>query len=615
MSHMQRPRTSQSVAWGTGVALVLFIAIAIASTQTPGDDGSEWVERTLASMSLEERVGQLVVPSFNAVFTSTTSEAFEELVALVRDHHVGGVHVFGGRQRVPAVRLNPTYARVTLGDALVAATTLNLLQREAAVPLLGSADFESGVGFRMRGATLFPRAMAFGATDDESLAYEAGRITAVEGRALGVQVNFAPVVDVNNNPRNPVINTRSYGASPELVSRLASAYIRGLQQGGMIATAKHFPGHGDTDVDTHLGLARVPHPRERWERVEWAPFRASIDAGVGALMTGHVEVPALDPREATPASFSRPAVEEFLRGTAGFAGLVYTDSMSMRAVMDLLSPGEAAVRALDAGNDIILHSPDPVAAIEAIRGAVARGEISAERLEASVRRVLHAKARLRLHQERLVDLEQIPALLGGREHRAVAATVAERAVTLVRDARNQVPLPAGRDASVLYLSVLDYPSNWGIGAPSRAFIPELQRRWPRVTAIEVSDRTSPTDLDMVQDEVSRHDVVIAGVFVRAASGSGRMDLAAPLVELLQEVADRTADSGQPFVTVLLGNPYIASALPRVPALLLTYDYSEHAEVAAVRALAGEAAIRGRLPIVLPDIGEVGEGLSRPGPGR
>ncbi len=590
------------------------LLVGAASTQAPNDAPTEWVERTLASMSLEERIGQLVVPSFESVFTSTDSEPFEELRALVRDSHVGGVHVFGGRQRAPDVRLNPTYATVTLGDPLAAAATFNLLQREAEVPLLGSSDFESGVGFRMRGATLFPRAMAFGAAGDEGLAYEAGRITATEGLALGVHVNFAPVVDVNNNPRNPVINTRSFGEDPTLVSRLATAYIRGLQQGGMIATAKHFPGHGDTSVDTHLGLARVPHARERWEQVEWVPFQASIASGVGALMTGHVEVPALDPRSAMPASFSRPAVEDYLRGAAGFTGLIYTDSMSMGAIVDLMSPGEAAVRAIDAGNDVVLHSPDPRAAITAIRVALDRGELSATRLEASVRRVLHAKARLGLHRERLVNLEDIPARVGGRTHREVAAEVARRAVTLVRDERREVPLPAARDASVLYLSVLDYPSSWGTGAASRAFIPELRRRWSRVTAIEVSDSTSATDLDMVRGEVARHDAIVAGVFVRTASGSGRMDLAPALVALLEEVADRTATSGQPFVTVLLGNPYVATALPRVPAVLLTYDHSEHAETAAVRALAGEAAITGRLPIGLPGIAEAGESLTRPGPG-
>lgn len=594
-----------------GVTLCTFFLTASGSTQVIDTEGAAWVRDTLAGMSLDQRIGQLVVPSFEADFGSTDSDRFDELMGLVRDQQVGGIHVFGARQVVPAVRLNPTYARVILGDPLAAGATLNRLQQAARVPLLATADFESGVGFRMRGATLFPRAMAFGAAGDEQLAFEAGRITAIEGRALGVHVNFAPVVDVNNNPRNPVINTRSFGEDPALVSRLAAAYIRGLRQGGMLSSAKHFPGHGDTDVDTHLGLARVPHDRARWERVEWAPFRASIDAGVDSLMTGHIEIPALDPGDPIPATLSRASVEGFLRGEVGFDGVIFTDSMSMAAVASLMDPGEAAVQAIAAGNDVVLHSPDPVAAVAALRSAVAQGRLSEARVAASAERVLRAKASVGLHRERRVNLDEMAVHVGGRVHERVATEVAERALTLLRDERTDVPLRLAPDASLLYLSVLDYPSNWGTGAPSRAIIPELQRRWPRTTAIEVSDETHLSDFDPIVAEADGYDAVVLGVFVRTASGSGRMDLAEPVTALIETLGARAVASGRPLVAVLFGNPYVATALPHVPAVLLAFDYSAHAEAAAVRALAGETSIGGRLPISLPGQGAVGFGLTRP----
>jgi beta-N-acetylhexosaminidase len=584
--------------------------MAAATAPRTQDGDAAWVRDTLASMRVAELAGQLVVPSFESDYLSVDSDRFDELLALVRDHHVGGIHVFGGRQPVPRVLLNRTYGSVTLGDPLVAATLLNRLQRASAVPLLVSGDFESGVGFRMRGATLFPRAMAFGAAGDERLAREAGRITAVEGRALGVHVNFAPVVDVNSNPKNPVINTRSFGEDPAAVARLASAYVRGLREGGMLATVKHFPGHGDTDVDTHLGLATIGHSRERWEQVEWQPFRATIDAGADAVMTAHVEIPALDPGPPMPATLSEAVVGGFLRNEAGFDGLVFTDSMSMQAVADLWSPGEAAVRAIQAGNDVVLHSPDPVAAIGAIGAAIESGAIDRGQVQRSVQRLLEAKARLGLHRTATVDVEAIADRVGGRAHRAVASEVAQRAVTLVRDERTGVPLAVARDASMLNLSVLDYPGNWGIGAPSRAVIPELQARWPDVTAIELSDQTPPADLELVRREAERYDAIVAGVFVRAASGSGRMDLDPRLVALLEDLARRSASRGQPFATVLFGNPYVAAALPSVPVLLATYDYSEHAEAAAVAGLAGEAPIGGRLPIAVPGVAPTGHGLVR-----
>jgi beta-N-acetylhexosaminidase len=572
--------------------------------------GERWVQATIKKMTLDQKVGQLIVSSFESTFVPTDSDAYDALVRIIHEAHVGGFHVFGGSERAPSVLLNPTYGTVTLGQPLEAASLLNRLQTISPLPLLNTADFEAGVGFRIAGATAFPRAMAFGAAGDDRLAFEAGRVTAAEARALGVHVNFAPVVDVNNNPRNPVINTRSFGEDPARVGALASAYARGLRSGGVLATLKHFPGHGDTDVDSHLGLPIITHPRERLEQIEWQPFRAAIAADAAAVMSAHIEMPALDPSKGIPTTLSRPIVTGVLRDTLGFRGLIYTDSMEMQGVTAQFSPAEAAVRAIKAGNDVVLHSPDDVAAFQGLKAAVEKGDIPIAQIDASVARILRAKAVAGLNKTKLVNLDGIAATVGSRGHKAVARDVSQRSLTLIKDERSSVPLIASRDGQILYLSVLDYPSGWRIAAPSRSFIPALRERWPNVTAIELSDRTSPSEIELVRSMAPRFDAIVASVFVRAASASGRMDLAPPLVRLLQDLARSTARSKQPYVAVLFGNPYTATFLPELPAMLLTYDFYDLAEESAVRALAGEAPIAGRLPIGLPGLFAAGHGLNR-----
>jgi beta-N-acetylhexosaminidase len=571
----------------------------------------KWVESTLRRMNLDEKVGQMIVSSAFSGFLSTDSQTFDDLSRIVRDYHIGGIHLFGATEAAPPVLLNPTYGTVILGQPLEAASILNRLQAVAAQPLLNSADFETGVGFRIAGATTFPRAMAFGAARDEKLAYEAGRVTGEEARALGVHVNFAPVVDVNNNARNPVINTRSFGEDPALVGRLASAYVRGLQSAGVIATLKHFPGHGDTDVDSHLGLPVIKQPRERLERVELPPFKAGIAAGADAIMTGHIEMPAFDPAPNTPTTLSQPIVSGMLRKDLGFNGLIYTDSMGMQGVTAMYSSGEAAVRAVIAGNDVVLHSPDDGAAFAGIRDAVKAGRIPEAQINASVERILRAKAAAGLHRSKLVSLDAVPAIVGTRANQAIADQVSERSITLVKDAPGQVPLRVPAAAQVLYLSVLDYPLGWRIAAPSRTFIPELRKRWPNVTSIELSDRTTAAEIELVRAMAPRFDAIVASVFVRAASASGRMDLAPPLQRLMQDLARQATAANRPFITTFFGNPYVAMFLPELPVMLLTYDFYDRAEASAVRAIAGEAAIAGRLPIALPGLFDQGIGLDRP----
>jgi beta-N-acetylhexosaminidase len=631
------------------VFLLLVLGLAgLVSGQTaqPALDreAQRWIDGVIKTMTLEEKVGQVLMPSFESTYLPTDSDAFRRLTEYVRSYHVGGFIVFGASQSAPAVALNPTYASVILGHPLAAATTINRLQRLSKLPLLTAADFETGVGMRMAGGTQFPRAMAFGATGDPALAERAGLATAREGRALGIHVNFAPVADVNNNARNPVINTRSFGERPASggagsVPDMVSAYVRGLQRGGMLATLKHFPGHGDTDVDSHIGLPVVPHARERLDAIELPPFRAGTAAGAGAVMTAHISMPSIDP-SGVPVTFSERAVGGLLRRDLGFDGLVFTDSMTMHAVTKMASPGDGAVRAFLAGHDMVLHTPDVGAAHEALLAAARSGKIPMERLEESLRRILSAKARLGLHRARLIDVEKVPDVVGTREHRGIAREVSERSVTLLKDEHGALPLRLPADASVLYLSVLDYPSGWGIAAPARTFLPELRRRWPNVTAIELSDRSTPNEIDLVRASAARYDAIVVSIAVRTASFSGRMDLSPAIVGLLKglvPLASAGAGGGQargegeeemnrplqegargarkpiPLVTVFFGNPYQATFVPELPAVLLTYDFYDLAEATAVRALSGEIPMSGRLPISLPGLFEAGHGLERARP--
>ena len=545
-----------------------------------------------------------------STYMAADSAEFAAHASLVRDVHLGGFAAFGGIELVPQVMLNPTYGPTILGQPLELAATLNRLQGLATVPLLVAADFEHGLGMRINGGTKFPRAMAFGAAGDLGLVREAARISAQEARAIGVHVNFAPVADVNNNPRNPVINIRSFGEDPGRVGAMVRAAIDGFQAGGVVATLKHFPGHGDTAVDTHLGLAIVPHDRARLDRVELAPFRAGIAGGAAAAMVAHVEMPALDPRPG-PATFSAPIVTGLLRKELGFEGVIYTDSMLMDAVSKSLPPGEASVRAVEAGADVVLDPPDVRAAYAALNAAVASGRLQRARIEASVRRLLTHKARLGLHLARTVNLEAVMTSVGTRAGADTARNTSERALTLIRDDRSLVPLSTPRTGRVLYLSVLDYPSNWRIAAPSRTMIPELRTRWPSVTAVELSDHSTLEQLALVRALAVTHDAVVLGVFVRAASGSDRIDLAPPIVDLLNDLSRDTARRNQPLVAAFFGSPYVAVSAKSLPMALLTYDFGDAAESAAVRAMAGEIPLVGTLPVSLSEQLPVGFGMRRP----
>ncbi|HUP46227.1 MAG TPA: glycoside hydrolase family 3 N-terminal domain-containing protein [Thermoanaerobaculia bacterium] len=546
-----------------------------------------WVERTLRSMTVDEKIGQMLMGrSGPGAYRALDSDDLADARRAVTEYHVGSLH--GG-----------------IGEASSVALTLNELQKMAKIPLLTSANLEGGAGYVLYGATRMPLAMSMAATGDDQLVYEAARVTAREGRAAGINVNFYPVADVNNNPANPIINIRSFGEDPATVSRLVAIYIRGIQENGQIATAKHFPGHGDVAVDSHLAMPVLDVGRERLQAVELPPFRAAVEAGAGAFMTAHIWLPQLEPKEGMPATLSKPVLTDLLRKDLGFEGVLFTDSMGMRGVTSHFANDEATLLAVEAGADIIIGAPDLEASFRAMQQAVRSGRITEARLDESVRRVLRAKSTLGLHRNRLVDVNRLMQIAGTKEHRAVAQRIADHAITLVRDEKKILPLRPSPDLNVVQINLLDTRSGWREGPVGRILTAELRKRFPRATTVQIDDQSTPAEYDLVRKLASVADAVVVNGFVRVASYKGSIALNETQIALLRDLST----TEKPFVFHSFGSPFVLMHVPELPSYVVTYDISGTAELAAIKALTGEIPYRGRLPVNMPGLYPIGHGLT------
>src|SRR5271154_4075571 len=395
-------------------------------------DGEKWAEKTLRKLSLQEKVGQLFMIWVRAEFLNVESPEYLQLRDSMQKYHIGSFAM--------TVRWEPPF--LYRNQPYEAAMLLNRLQQDSRLPLLIAADFERGVSMRLHGATEFPHAMAFGAAGKTEYAEAFGRITAQESRAVGVHWNFFPDADVNSNPANPIINTRSFGEDPQQVGDLVTAYIKGARAGGMLTTVKHFPGHGDTATDSHLGVASVNGDRAHLDSIELPPFRQAISAGVDSVMVAHVTVPALDPDPNHVATISPAIVSDLLEKQLGFKGIIVTDALDMAGLTHLFANniGRAAVEAFKAGNDLLLIPADFPASYNAMLQAVQSGEISRERLDLSVLKILKTKASLGLQNARLVDVNALANLVSKPENLAFGQQVADAGVPLVRDNGRVLPL-------------------------------------------------------------------------------------------------------------------------------------------------------------------------------
>jgi beta-N-acetylhexosaminidase len=555
--------------------------------------GSGWTDSVMASMTLREKAAQIVWPSVFGDYVSGDSPQWQRLTQYIKQEKVGGF-------------------TISVGSPIEVAAKLNALQAMSNVPLLFGADLEAGAGFRARGgyfvpnaidlggASVFPPEMAIGATRDTTLAYEEGRLTALEGRALGIHIAYAPVLDVNNNPDNPVINTRSYGEDPALAARMGVAFIHGLQDHGMIATGKHFPGHGDTGVNSHLALPVVTVSRSRLDTVELVPFRAAVNAGVGAIMSFHGAMPALDSSN-VPGTLSAKVLTGLLRGEMGFKGIIISDAMDMRGVLDTYGADEAVKRAIAAGIDVLIQPLDVSKTIDAVLAGISEGRYTEARVDSSVRRVLETKRKLGLAQAKLVDINALRFLVGDSSSAQTARSVAEKSITLVRDSARQIPL-LGDSARVLSIT-LARRADLSAG---NAFNSELRQRLSKLRTEFVSTEDAALNYPRLLAAADSADVTIVSSYV----GQSWDATTASTPEAFTNFVHTLVQHGRKPIVVAFGNPYLLQQLPWLGTYLVAWGGFPVSQVAAARAMLGITAISGHLPISIPPSANRGTGEER-----
>jgi len=576
--------------------------------------GDKWASKTLHKLTVEEKIGQLFMIWCRASFLNVESPEYLEWLEAMRKYHVGSftmsVHVDG-----------PFLLRT---EPYEVAELLNRLQRESKLPLLFAADFERGLAMRLLGATNFPHAMAFGADGKIEDAETFGLITGQEARAIGVHWNFFPDADVNSNPANPIINTRSFGEDPKQVGDLVTAYIKGAHEAGMLTTVKHFPGHGDTATDSHLGVASVNGDRAHLDSIELPPFRQAIAAGVDSVMVAHVTVPALDSDLNHVASISPAVVSDLLEKQLGFKGLIVTDALDMAGLTHLFANdiGRAAVEAFKAGNDLLVIPPDLGASYESMLKAVRSGEISRERLDRSVLKILKIKGELGLNKFRTIDLGAIASVVGKPENIAFGQQVADSAITLVRDNGKVLPLKSqGTAKAGLPYMTKEETHNQVVAVlfsddvrtdSGRAFGREFRARIPDARVIYVDPRMAAGMSDEVLKAIDEAQTVVAAVYVIPTAGKidNSMGMADATGTLLQQLLDHAAAKT---AVVAMGNPYLASDFPKIENYMCTFSNATVSEVAAIKALFGEIPIRGHLPVTIPNVAQRGAGLEPPAP--
>ena len=577
-------------------------------SRRPSKDALAWADKQLKHMSLDEKIGQLISVGINATFLNQDSEAFKSLRHQIVDNHVGGIILFRG----------PVYESVVI---------VNRMQQLAKYPLLISADLEAGSGMRFDDTVNFPWNMAIAASGNPEYARRAGELTGREARALGVQQIYAPVADVNNNAANPVINVRSYGEDPKDVARFVAAFVDGAQHAGVIATAKHFPGHGDTATDSHRGLPEIDVTRERLNTVELVPFRAAVDAGVGAVMDGHIGLPLIDSTTITPLprdvklkpmdtdengeivdvkgtmpTTLSPVMNGILRHDLNFDGLIVTDAMSMSGLTIYFTQEEASVRAIEAGADQLLKPADPDAAFRGVREAVRKGRLTEKRIEESARKALAAKYDLGLVKQRLTSLDEIDREVAGKKAVELAEEIAEHAITLVRDDPRLLPITFKPDARIFNLAITNGDDRLVIAQP---FMGAMARAGLKMETLVLDDRSSDAEVKKALDRARAADLVFVSMYGRVRTGQARsVALPEPGTKALTELIERKTR----LIGISFGNPYILMSFPKLPTYLVAYGDMPSLQEATAAALLNKIDVAGRLPISLPGLYPRGTGI-------
>ena len=542
-----------------------------------------WVERTLKSMTLEQKIGQMILMTFRPTYMSDSSNAWLTIKNDIVNNHVFGYHIWSG-------------------EIFAARHYIKKMQNLAEIPLVFSADFERGVGIKFDGAVEFPPNMAFGATGKTDYAYKLGASTAIEGRAIGFSMVFAPVADINNNPNNPIINTRSFGETPELVSEMVQAFIKGTHDHQYAATVKHFPGHGDTETDSHIDLAAIYGKRSRLDQIELAPFKAAIKCGVDAIMTAHIYVPELEKEPGIPATLSSEILTDLLREELGFEGIIITDAMSMGGIKNNFTENYALINAIQSGCDLIINSGrDATAAVNVIKTAVKKGKISEERINISVKRLLTLKAKLGLHKNRYVDIRSEDNVIGNPKTAEFARQVADEAVTLVKDDRNLLPL-SSEIKEIVIINLHDVDTRH----TENRFQRELSAIYPDAGVFTLDLSDDKEDFEQVAQSIPDNALVVIGAFARYGAYKGHIDLPEIQTEFVNQLLKKTSN----IIVYSFGNPYILRQFPDISTYVCGFGWQDISQRAAVKALTGQIAISGKMPVTIPSIINFGEGLQR-----
>ena len=537
-------------------------------------------DKLLADMTLREKIGQMIISSTQGENYQESSAEYRRLKKLCRDSKVGGFIFFKGT--------SSGYASLT-----------NKLQSLSETPLLISADFERGTGMRVTDGTLFPNNMAVGAANNYELAYKMGFSIANESRALGVQQNYAPVCDVNNNPDNPIINVRSFGEDPALVSKMSEAVIKGLQDGNVIATAKHFPGHGDTKIDSHNDLPVLNFSMDRLNKIELVPFKNAIQNNVKSVMIAHLSFPELENKPNVPASLSENIVQDLLINQLGFKGLVVTDALNMKGITKYFSTSEVALMCVKAGIDLILMPIDEEETINAIESAVKNGKISEERINRSVKKILAAKEWLGLFDNRYVNESEVSKKVNTQESNALAQQIADESITLVKDNRNILPLKS-KNGKTLLINLSDGNSNINAGYFSE------QMKYTNANTDEVNyfSEISSNELNGLISKADQYDVVIAAIYAKVRYGTGKISMLPSQVQLLNSLNS----TGNKLIVISFGNPYLLKEFPEINNYICAYGDADVSVKAAIKAIYGDITFKGKLPVSIDENNKVGKGL-------
>ncbi|MCX4823244.1 glycoside hydrolase family 3 protein [Streptomyces sp. NBC_01142] len=578
-------RTLLAATAATAVAAGTVAAASPAVAHAPQPSHHARLKRLIARMSLEEKVGQLFVMRVYGHSATAPDQADIELnlkemgvrtaAELVAKYHVGGIIYFAW-----AHNTRDPHQIADLSNGIQRAG----LAQSTPVPLLISTDQEHGIVARVgRPATLMPGAMALGAGGSRSDARTAAQIAGAELAAMGICQNYAPVADVNVNPANPVIGVRSFGADPQAVAGLVAAQARGYQSAGIASTCKHFPGHGDTTIDSHTGIPVITHTREEWESIDAPPFRAAIAAGIDSVMTAHIQFPALDPSD-DPATLSRPILTGILREELGYDGVVVTDALTMQGVRDKYGDDRVPVLALKAGVDQLLNPPDLVAARNGVLGAVKSGEISVARIEESILRILSLKEKLGLFREPFVSHRGVDRTVGIRSHLATADRTAERTTTLLVNEGRLLPLSRRREPGLLVVGADPASPSGSTGPPTAVLAKAFTELGFTATALSTGITPTTAKIDEAVAAAGGKDVVIVGTYNVTAAAAQRTLVA------------RLVATGVPVVTLAIRNPYDIAQLGGVRAALAAYCWTDVELRAAARVIAGRVDPEGRLPV-------------------